>query len=64
MFLNRLFCLGDAVVKLFPIGSLTLPIGKSGMCPMGIRRLLLGIYSHDRARGRQGSKLIRVEANL
>ena len=37
MFLNRLFCLGDAVVKLFPIGSLTLTIQSSGMCPMGIR---------------------------
>jgi len=36
MFLNRLFCVIDTVVKLFPIGHLTLTIQESGMFPMGI----------------------------
>jgi len=39
MFLNRLFCLVDTVVKLFPIGILTLTIQKAGMFPMGITLL-------------------------
>jgi hypothetical protein len=47
MFLNRLFCLGDTVVKLFPIGILTLTTQKSGMFPVGIRQLLWNIHSHD-----------------